>query len=90
MLVITYTFDHNHPWMTHRNVLAGSNRQVEKVNTSEKENSDQMPENSRLVKDQLKNIILQPCFQAHVQRFLFVGSEYAQRILGFSKPENLK
>lgn len=45
MLVITYTSDHNHPWPTHRNALAGSTRQAEKVNTSEKENSDQMPGN---------------------------------------------
>lgn len=47
MLVITYTSDHNHPWPTHRNALAGSTRQVEKVNSCEKENSDQLrPENS--------------------------------------------
>jgi WRKY DNA -binding domain len=26
MLVITYTSDHNHPWPTHRNTLAGSSR----------------------------------------------------------------
>uniref|UniRef100_A0A0D9XMY2 WRKY domain-containing protein n=1 Tax=Leersia perrieri TaxID=77586 RepID=A0A0D9XMY2_9ORYZ len=26
MLVITYTSDHNHPWPTHRNALAGSTR----------------------------------------------------------------
>lgn len=46
ILVITYTSEHNHPWPTHRNALAGSTRQAEKVITSEKENSDQMPENS--------------------------------------------
>lgn len=46
MLVITYTSDHNHPWPTHRNALAGSTRQAEKVNTSEKDNADQRPENS--------------------------------------------
>lgn len=46
MLVITYTSEHNHPWPTHRNALAGSTRQAEKLNTSEKENSDQMPGNS--------------------------------------------
>ncbi|KAH9309262.1 hypothetical protein KI387_037173, partial [Taxus chinensis] len=28
MLVITYTSDHNHPWPTHRNALAGSTRQT--------------------------------------------------------------
>jgi hypothetical protein len=26
MLVITYTSEHNHPWPTHRNTLAGSTR----------------------------------------------------------------
>jgi hypothetical protein len=26
MLVVTYTSDHNHPWPTHRNALAGSTR----------------------------------------------------------------
>ncbi|XP_051198713.1 uncharacterized protein [Lolium perenne] len=32
MLVITYTSDHNHPWPTQRNALAGSTRPVAKNN----------------------------------------------------------
>lgn len=35
MLVVTYTYDHNHAWPTHRNALAGSTRQspLEKSST---------------------------------------------------------
>lgn len=34
MLVITYTSDHNHPWPTQRNALAGSTRNQPSKNTT--------------------------------------------------------
>lgn len=51
MLVITYTSDHNHPWPTHRNALAGSTRQnasSSEKNASKGDNSEAIitPENN--------------------------------------------
>ena len=41
MLVITYTSEHNHPWPTQRNALAGSSRsQPSKNNAASKNNSE--------------------------------------------------
>uniref|UniRef100_A0A0E0MB85 WRKY domain-containing protein n=1 Tax=Oryza punctata TaxID=4537 RepID=A0A0E0MB85_ORYPU len=34
MLVVTYTSDHNHPWPTHRNALAGSTRPSSSSNSN--------------------------------------------------------
>ncbi|TKY59571.1 WRKY transcription factor 35 [Spatholobus suberectus] len=47
MLVITYTSEHNHPWPTHRNALAGSNRsQPSKSNNiAASKNSETTPQN---------------------------------------------
>ncbi|KAK6932042.1 WRKY domain [Dillenia turbinata] len=39
MLVITYTSEHNHPWPTQRNALAGSTRSQPSKNTSNSKNS---------------------------------------------------
>ncbi|KAK6916874.1 WRKY domain [Dillenia turbinata] len=39
MLVITYTSEHNHPWPTQRNALAGSTRSQPEKNTSNSKNS---------------------------------------------------
>lgn len=46
MLVITYTSEHNHPWPTQRNALAGSTRsQPSKNNTSTKNSETSQPQN---------------------------------------------
>lgn len=39
MLVITYTSEHNHPWPTQRNALAGSTRSQPSKNTGSSKNS---------------------------------------------------
>lgn len=39
MLVITYTSEHNHPWPTQRNALAGSTRSQPSKTTSKNNNS---------------------------------------------------
>ncbi|PKA55748.1 putative WRKY transcription factor 14 [Apostasia shenzhenica] len=39
MLVITYTSDHNHPWPTHQNALAGSTRSHSSKNPKQAANS---------------------------------------------------
>lgn len=41
MLVITYTSDHNHPWPTHRNSLAGSTRSKNYNNATTDANKNQ-------------------------------------------------
>ncbi|GLJ37397.1 hypothetical protein SUGI_0759230 [Cryptomeria japonica] len=46
MLVITYTSDHNHPWPTHRNALAGSTRQTPSEKNAPAESRAQKQENS--------------------------------------------
>jgi hypothetical protein len=46
MLVITYTSEHNHPWPTQRNALAGSTRsQPSKNNTSMKNSETSLTQN---------------------------------------------
>ncbi|KAM3343101.1 putative WRKY transcription factor 14 isoform X1 [Capsicum galapagoense] len=50
MLVITYTSEHNHPWPTQRNALAGSTRSQpnnSKHTTTSKNNTNIMPNNSQ-------------------------------------------
>lgn len=50
MLVITYTSDHNHPWPTQRNALAGSTRSQPSKNTktsSPPNSHTQKPTNSK-------------------------------------------
>lgn len=47
MLVITYTSEHNHPWPTQRNALAGSTRsQPSKNNAASKSSPSSQPQNT--------------------------------------------
>lgn len=47
MLVITYTWEHNHPWPTQRNALAGSTRsQPSKNNATKKDPTTKSKESS--------------------------------------------
>ncbi|GMI93224.1 WRKY DNA-BINDING PROTEIN 14, WRKY DNA-binding protein 14 [Hibiscus trionum] len=47
MLVITYTSEHNHPWPTQRNALAGSTRsQPSKANAGSSSSSNSQPQNT--------------------------------------------
>ena len=54
MLVITYTSEHNHPWPTHRNALAGSSRSQPSKNNniaaSKNEEEDDEDSNSDINK----------------------------------------
>ncbi|KAL6542674.1 WRKY Transcription Factor [Orobanche hederae] len=55
MLVITYTSEHNHPWPTQRNALAGSTRSQPSKNTCvSKTNSANPPEPANSEKEQKK------------------------------------
>ncbi|KAL6544958.1 WRKY Transcription Factor [Orobanche minor] len=55
MLVITYTSEHNHPWPTQRNALAGSTRSQPSKNTCvSKTNSANPPEPAKSEKEQKK------------------------------------
>ncbi|KAK8944962.1 putative WRKY transcription factor 35 [Platanthera zijinensis] len=59
MLVITYTSEHNHPWPTQRNALAGSTRtQPSKVNTSSSSTSKNSPRNRH--KNFMTNVTEEP------------------------------
>ncbi|KAK7400244.1 hypothetical protein VNO78_11445 [Psophocarpus tetragonolobus] len=50
MLVITYTSEHNHPWPTHRNALAGSSRSQPSKNNNidASKNSENSPQNEQV------------------------------------------
>ncbi|XP_052200753.1 probable WRKY transcription factor 14 [Diospyros lotus] len=54
MLVITYTSEHNHPWPTQRNALAGSTRSQPSKSTSGSKNSQAQRETS--LKEEQKEI----------------------------------
>ncbi|GMI77457.1 WRKY DNA-BINDING PROTEIN 14, WRKY DNA-binding protein 14 [Hibiscus trionum] len=46
MLVITYTSEHNHPWPTHRNALAGSTRSQPSKTNAGTNSSNSQPQNT--------------------------------------------
>ncbi|MED6205218.1 WRKY Transcription Factor [Stylosanthes scabra] len=54
MLVITYTSEHNHPWPTQRNALAGSTRSQPSKNTTNATNTNASSKNSETSKVKLK------------------------------------
>lgn len=56
MLVITYTSEHNHPWPTQRNALAGSTRsQPSKTNNSKTSSSSSSPPENNKQLDQISS-----------------------------------
>ncbi|KAJ4980918.1 hypothetical protein NE237_031755 [Protea cynaroides] len=56
MLVITYTSEHNHPWPTQRNALAGSTRsQPTKNNAASKSSPSSQTQKSTNLKDEQKD-----------------------------------
>ncbi|XP_042478194.1 probable WRKY transcription factor 14 [Macadamia integrifolia] len=57
MLVITYTSEHNHPWPTQRNALAGSTRSQPTKNSaaSKSSPSSQTPKSTNLKEEQKEN-----------------------------------
>ncbi|KAA8537081.1 hypothetical protein F0562_029559 [Nyssa sinensis] len=58
MLVITYTSEHNHPWPTQRNALAGSTRsQPSKNNAGSKNSPGSQNHNTGSMKEEHKEII---------------------------------
>ncbi|KAG8365681.1 hypothetical protein BUALT_Bualt18G0131800 [Buddleja alternifolia] len=60
MLVITYTSEHNHPWPTQRNALAGSSRsQLSKNNTASKNSPNSPPKRSSNPKEEQKTITME-------------------------------
>ncbi|KAI3455886.1 hypothetical protein Pfo_012549 [Paulownia fortunei] len=57
MLVITYTSEHNHPWPTQRNALAGSTRsQPSKTNTASKNSPNSQAQKCTNPKEEQKEI----------------------------------
>ncbi|CAK9136385.1 unnamed protein product [Ilex paraguariensis] len=57
MLVITYTSEHNHPWPTQRNALAGSTRSQPSKNTSSSKNSPaSQAQKTTMLKEEHKEI----------------------------------
>ncbi|PIN17753.1 hypothetical protein CDL12_09598 [Handroanthus impetiginosus] len=58
MLVITYTSEHNHPWPTQRNALAGSTRsQPSKTNTAAKNSPNSRAQKCTNPKEEQKEMI---------------------------------
>ncbi|XP_075476049.1 putative WRKY transcription factor 14 [Primulina tabacum] len=57
MLVITYTSEHNHPWPTQRNALAGSTRsQTSKTSSTSKNSANSQAQKSANPKEEKKKV----------------------------------
>ncbi|KZV21670.1 putative WRKY transcription factor 14 [Dorcoceras hygrometricum] len=76
MLVITYTSEHNHPWPTQRNALAGSTRsQTSKSTCTSKNSSNSLPQKSANPREEKKKMTKQLPIQENINNPVSVKEE---------------